>query len=348
MRSLAIFLITLTSLLGASISFSAPIISFHSEQDLTNVRPRHDKVSISLDLPKSNKAGIKSLRVKLLAPPSQIFFSTDFPAVEGSTLFDSVISFEEGSFKFSFVPPIRGEYRLEVIPVPVNQGSLQKEEWRFKIQEDPSRVTNLGFFLLILGLVCGLSAYVIGAAEGKKANLLAQASVLVFLILASPLIAHEQHSPHKISKENMQAEGSDGLKLDLRLSSEQPRVGETAELRGTLLDANNQLIPARFHLTFMQMEHDLEVFSTDLLSSEGQFSWNGQFVDGSPHRVEVEAFPTNEKLKPIKASFEVGVQAVPPPLAATGKSFSSLMLFAALAMLSGFFLGHYKQSRIKV
>lgn len=349
MQALWIGLLTLSSWLCIGLAFSAPAspLTFQSESDLRKVRPSHDTVRIAIKAQSAEAEHFEKLHVKLLAPPSRAWISTDFPVVEGTVLFDAAVPLEKGAFDLSFVPPIRGAYRLEATPLAADGRAAATETWSFTIKEDAARVRNLSVFLLILALISAICGYAIGASERKKAQLLLQALALMLLLGSAPhsASAHGSHAAPTapVPRETL-ANSSEGLKLDLRLATEQPRVGQLTEITGSLVDAAQQPVPARFQLSFTQIEHGLRVVSTELVSHEGTFRVQSQLYDGSPHKLEVTATPIDASSAPVQSSLLVDVEAVSPPPLAIGKSFSLLLVFAALSMLAGFYWGRYRKA----
>lgn len=342
----SLLLSVLLVVFGFSRAEGASRYAFHTEQDLKGIHPQHDSLRIRISPSSENLLNPERLHVKLVAPATKLFSTTDFPIVEGSTLFDSEISQENGKFEFSFVPPIRGLYQIEVS----SASDPSPETWSFSIPENPGKVKNLVIFLAILGLICLGSGYVLGFTE-PKAKSFAELAVLALLVgvgLSSGKVqAHgdEHQAPKNEGPVEASRESPQGLHLDLRVLTTNPRVGEPAELAASLRDANGQAVPARFRLVFSQLEHGIDVFSTELLENDGDLNWKGQFYDGSTHRVTVEATPVDPLLKPVRNEVDVEVEAISPPALAVGKSFSSMMIFSALMMGFGFSLGRYRKRK---
>lgn len=330
-----------------ALSAEPPTFVFSSRQNISHIRPQHDNLSISVTA--KDIADVGPVHLKLFAPPPNPLVSTDFPVVEGSTLIDSIISLDKGGFAFSFVPPIRGTYQLEVATLSRATGLTKQQRWTFTVEENPEKWQNLVIFLLTLGLICGFSGFVVGFSESgnikSRALLLTCLAFVVFPIKHS--WAHDQEK-HSLSKENpipSRVEYRNGLNLELRLLNQSARVGRPAELVGFLRDKSGQLVPARFELAFRQVEHDIILFSTKLLGNGGSFRWSGQFYDGSTHRVEVKAIPFEQESQVVTAVLPVEVEAVAPPANAVSKSFLSLLLFAAVTMILGYGIGSLQRKR---
>ena len=92
------------------------VIEFTTEPAMDKILP--DAETAKLKFAVKNKKGelIKKalLRVKLEAPQTTAFFSTDFPIVEGTPLMDLEMEVNNGQAEFEYLLPIRGTYNLEV------------------------------------------------------------------------------------------------------------------------------------------------------------------------------------------------------------------------------------------
>ncbi|MCX6130077.1 MAG: hypothetical protein NTX25_13560 [Proteobacteria bacterium] len=348
-------LVCAPSLVSAAIS-----LEMTSSANLAELHPQHDAVKIQVQI--KNSLGQPSrgtkLHLHLKAPATQSLYSTDFPVVEASPLMDGDVIAEDGRFSFAFVPPIRGEYRLSAKAIDPQTGAVIQEEWPILIHENPVKKQNLAIFLSLIVFVGGLSGWIL--ARGAK---LSSSSLIALLCCScwalaektSPVYAHgsEDHGTNKAGVasfpiSNAIAEAPSGYKLELQMLSSHARVGELAEFHGSLRNAADQAVPARFRLHFTQLEHGVEVFSSEFYEPSGSLVWKGQLYDGSNHKIELEAWPLQEPAQSLHTEIEVPVEAIAPPLPAVLKSFGSLMLAAALSLCLGMGLGlrRAKQDRI--
>jgi hypothetical protein len=261
--------------------------------------------------------------------------------VEGSSLLNQDIHVRGAVHSFQFVPPIRGTYTLtaSVEPLPGDTSfAPAQNSWQTNIQESPERKTNLVMLIAILVIVGGLSGFVLGRTA---------ASAALLLLLVWPgqtLRAHGSHE-HKTRATPPPAEvkSKEGYRLDMDVVTPEPRVGELTEIIARYQNAEGEHEGALFHMEVKQMEHDHVVFSSNFTAPDGVLHWQGQFFDGSPHRVSLTAKPLLEENQKdlVKIERDVDVTGVEPPLRSVIKSFGLLMLITALALILGLLLGRY-------
>ncbi len=328
---------------------AAAVIEFQTDRPLDQVHPQHDKVQFEFFIKGADGLPLSAakIHVKLLAPATQLLFSTDFPLVEGSVLLDAELVADQGRFAFSFVPPIRGMYRIEAAVIGDDGGRAFHQEWQAAIAENPEKIRNLTVFLLILfGIAC-VSGVVLGLSSNRRSPIQGLAAWLLIVFLlpgGSQLEAHggADHAAPRLPSPAVALPGNQGEQLELKLLTDQPRVGELTEISSTLRQASGEIIPARYQLRFIQVEHAITVFQTEVVVPEGSLHWKGQLYDGSVHRIEVDAVPLGQAAQGppgMHAAMEVAVEGVAPPPLAIAKSFILLLATSALAMLFGYFIG---------
>ena len=282
------------------------------------------------------------LKIQLTAPATPWIGSTDLPVVEGSSLLQQDIQVRGAVHAFQFVPPIRGTYTLsasvEALPGETSFAPAQSS-WQTTIHESAERKNNLTMLIAILVIVGGLSGFVLGRS--------AAGSALVLLFIFWPyqaLKAHGSHEHKKITRPPPTAvQSTEGHQLDLDIVTPEPRVGELTEIMARYQNAEGDLQGARFHMEVKQLEHDHVVFSSDFTAPDGVLHWQGQFTDGSPHRVSLTAKPLVDENPQdlVKIERDVDVTGVEPPLRSVIKSFGLLMTITALALIFGLLLGRY-------
>jgi hypothetical protein len=312
------------------------------------VHPRTDTLGFRILIHDGEGRPVSGARLKihLTAPDTPWIGSTDFPVVEGSSLLHQDIHVRGAIHAFQFVPPIRGTYTLtaSVEPLPGDtRFAPAQNSWQTTIQESPERKNNLTILIAILVTVGGLSGFVIGRSAG--------ASALLLLFMFWPyqsLRAHGSHDHAKIAAPPPTTiQNTEGHRLDLDIVTPEPRVGELTEIMARYQNAEGDLQGARFHMEVKQLEHDHLVFSSDFTAPDGILHWQGQFTDGSPHRVSLTAKPLMEENPQdlVKIERDVDVTGVEPPLRSVIKSFGLLMAITALALIAGLFLGRYFPSQ---
>lgn len=315
-------------------SAAAIQVAIEAETSLETVKPQIDPLQLTVRARDAEGAALRdgTVRITLLAPESSPLSSTDFPIVEGSTLVDSEVSLDQGVYRFSFIPPIRGDYQLRA---ELTKGGSGQATWQGSIGENPHKVRNLVVFLSILAFLSLISGSVIGYTRSS-----AQALVLSLLLLSAtsePAAAHEAH--RAAPQDGSVAERSEaGQVLSLNFVTAQPRVGELSELRAQLLDRAQRGVPARFRLTVTQLEHQREVLATEILAPEGSIQWKGQFYDGSAHRIDLTATPLAGG-SALHVARDVDVAGVAPPPTAIAKSFGVLLLIVAFFVATGCAMG---------
>lgn len=335
---------------GALHAAEPAIMQLHADRDLSTVHPQHDRVGLRLQINRPDGSPISGARLHVLlqAPETPWLASTDFPIVEGSQLMDAQVEIDGSEFTFAIVPPIRGVYKLQVAiePLPGDSSfSSSQQTFETSISENPKKQRNLAVLLTILVVVGGISGFVLGRSESR-----APVAIALLLLLAAGFrmpdaAAHgDEHSnSHQEALQPLATEAdATGHHIDLQMLTREPRVGELASLRARFRRSDGTAEPARFRLSFTQLEHNIEVFSTEVSAPDGILNWRGQFYDGSNHRVDVEAVPLDRDLKsvaPARATQEIAVEAIAPPARAVAKSLGFLLGVTALAMVLGFALG---------
>ncbi len=328
-------------------------VTFATSKPMTEVIPDSDLVTVTVQVndPRSSEAKI---HIELATPPTPTFTTTDFPYVESSKLISSDVQLLNGKYSFATVFPIRGVYQLNVTIHDDLNSNSHTEVITLKVPENPEKVKNLAVFIAALATIGTISGLVIG--RGKQTALAKYATVLLIgvtmQIAAAPkAIAHgnEAHKPSLHATPQANSVSSNSLTTNLHLDTAEPRVGDLADIRGSLTDTTGKLVPAIFTLKFVQLEHNQIVFETSIPSRTGNFTWKGQFFDGSEHRVELYAVPTNsdfvpqdQPLKPV--SLVTAVLAREPPIAAVAKSLILLVGIVAVGLGLGIILSSKSQT----
>ncbi len=353
MQVLASLLFFASSLMS-SFAFAAPAarVSWEPVTPIDSIRPQLDPLTLVIRLSDAEGRALSqaAVHVRLEAPQTQTLVSTDFPVVEGSALFDSRVVVKDGLLPIKIVPPIRGSYRFVVDVDPIGQDASfapTRSEWQAQVGENPAKKKNLVIFMSILiGLAAG-SGLVLGItrpARTRSRGLVLGAMLGTFALgLPSRSDAHgdEEHGPGQTLEsqaKSVTTPSRSGLHLVLDLPTEHPRVGNLSALHVALLDAQNQLVPARIELSFTQLEHGIEVFRTEAWTPSGTFDWQGQFYDGSSHQITVRAWP-GEQAESLTLTTTIEVEGVAPPPLAVAKSFGSLLALTAAAVALGCWLG---------
>lgn len=341
------FLLSTLLLLVPTLAAAAEpaLLQLETAQDPDTVHPRTDTLGLRILIHASDGRPVSGARLKihLNAPSTPWLGSTDFPVVEGSSLLDQDLHVRGAVHSFQFVPPIRGTYTLTAGVEPLlgdTSFAPAQSSWQTTIQESPERKTNLAMLIAILVTVGGLSGFVLGRSAASSAL-----ALLLFVLWPPPILkAHGSHEHKKIAvPPPTDVPSTEGYRLDMDVVTPEPRVGELTEIIARYQNAEGELQAARFHMEVKQLEHDHVVFSSDFTAPDGILHWNGQFFDGSPHRVSLTAKPLMEESQKDLVTIErdVDVTGVEPPLRSVIKSFGLLMIITALALILGLLLGRF-------
>lgn len=149
----------LLSLLAIKAGAEQVAITLTTAPPLTEARPGTAPVKMALEIRDSRDpfAGKAWIKIRLTAPPSPRLFSTDFPRVEGTLLFEMTLPVSNGSAEWEYVFPIRGVYRLEA-ELGGERGTEAKSVFELPIRENRQKLVFLGGFiaaLFLFGLIAG-------------------------------------------------------------------------------------------------------------------------------------------------------------------------------------------------
>lgn len=321
------------------------LLEMQTTPNPTEAHPNQDTLSFRILMQRADGVPVSGarLRVQLLAPATPWLASTDFPVVEGTSLFDSDLQVDRGEYSFSFVPPIRGVYTLtaSVTPLPGDDSFLPtQKQWQTEITESPDKKRNLALLLLVLISIGGVSGFVLGRSR--------TAVLLLFSWLTgwhtTPVSAHGDHQHGTIQAPPQAVVSDQGGTVQLQRLTPKARVGELTSLTASYRDDQGRLQPARFRLQVTQLAHAREVFTTEVAAADGILQWQGQFYDGSDHRVAVEAIPWSTTWaagKAARAELDVAVEGVAPPTRSIVKSLGFLLAITALGIALGVFIGRF-------
>ncbi|WP_141734920.1 hypothetical protein [Oligoflexus tunisiensis] len=347
---LPILVMTLLCFISSHLHAAEPVrLELQTDRPPSDVHPREDSLEfrILVQSPNGERPPRARLHIQLQAPKSPWLGSTDFPVVEGTTLHEAVVPIERGSHAFQFIPPIRGVYTLAatLTPMPGDSSFAPiRKEWQTTITESPARVRNLGVLLMILIAVGSISGFIFARGAGSTAGLV----LLLVFWPNTPLKAHGSHEHAAPPSAPEHHEDDLGGTVTIQLLTAEPRVGRLAELTARYQNAKGLAKAARFQVQVTQLEHERQVFYTEVEAPDGLLHWQGQFYDGSPHRVTVLATPLTETREPgtsARAELDVDVIGVEPPLPSVIKSFGLLMFVTALALILGLVAGHHAAGR---
>lgn len=295
-------------------------VYFKTSPRIELLRPFADPIDLSLLITGADGRPVKQgmVAIRLDAPASGKFLSTDIPLVEGTVLNEMRLPLRQGRANWKYLFPIRGEYRLAV-DVASDDGRKVSKTFSFKVRENQYKWLALAAFsagLFILGIVAGR------IFSGARRH--AVALMVAVLLAASSEISHAQ-------------QGGDGAGV---LHVEPAMVGKPSLVRWTPSRGEGSA-SANFSLTLTitHLEKQKIVFAIEKLPVTGEWSMQFHFPDGAEYRVAAVAQVPGEK--PIRYQQLVSVTGVEPPVKAM---VPALLYFVAVITL-GLGAGRWSKRR---
>ena len=294
-------------------------IDLQIQPTLENIRPLSKPARLTLTLRDGAGKAIDRawFRVRLHAPPRGLFFSTDFPQVEGTHLIEIESPTFQGKVEWEYVFPIRGVYRLEVSAVD-GVGDGVKQVFPLRVRESRTKLLYLGGFLAGLFLF-GVMVGRLFTRRGGEAHI---AGSLLWLLGSTMSIcpAMAQELTPKVPRDR---------EFLVRLEVSPPKVGQLSDIHLRLFEEKTgKSHPTHFTVAITQLEKGKRIFLLNRILTDGNLAFKFHFVDGSPHRVSSIAELTGRN--PIRAEKDVAVTGIEPPKAV---SLRALVLFLGVLVL---------------
>ncbi|NEU78366.1 hypothetical protein [Nostoc sp. UIC 10630] len=309
-----------------------------------------------------------NISLQILTPPRNPWLTTDFPIVEGTKLLEIDATAPDGKLEIQQMLPIRGNYQLivNVSPLVANPFAPYQQTLNLNVHENPIKYKYfvvIAAILLALGLLGG---WVIGGQEELQQGEIAPQSVrlllsaltvvaivtlLVINISAEVAEAHgSEHHPSSTEVIAPSSQKSQGLEISLD-GDKNATVGKLANLALQLKDTTSgqPITDVALQVKAIATEHNLTVFDYKGIPDEqGKFTWQEQFFDGSPHKIEVEATPlpgSNRQFAPVKVAQEVEVEAIAPPIYIRLIGLFYFTAFVGIGMAIGLLIQHRRTPR---
>jgi hypothetical protein len=303
------------------------------------------------------------ISLQILTPPRNPWLTTDFPIVEGTKLLQMNANAPDGKLEIQQMLPIRGNYQLmvNVSPLVANAFAPYQQTLNLNVYENPIKYKYfvvIAAILLSLGLLGG---WVIGGQEELQQGEIAPQSVrlllsaltvvaivtlLVINISAEVAEAHgSEHHPSSTEVIAPSSQKSQGLEISLN-GDKNATVGKLANLALQLKDtaSGQPIADVALQVKAIATEHNLTVFDYKGIPDEqGKLTWQEQFFDGSPHKIEVEATPlpgSNRQFAPVKVAQEVEVKAIAPPIYIRLIGLLYFTAFVGIGMAIGLLIQH--------
>ncbi|ARV58792.1 hypothetical protein BZZ01_09205 [Nostocales cyanobacterium HT-58-2] len=304
--------------------------------------------------------------LQILTPPTNPLLTTDFPIVEGTKLLQMEAVAPAGQLEIQQMLPIRGNYqlRVNVSPLVANAFAPYEQTLNLNVRENPVKYKYFAVVAAILLSVGLLGGWVIGGQEQLRQGEIAPQSVRLLLsgltliaivtllfINISAEVAEAHGSGHSSGTEVIapSVQKSQGVEVQLE-GDKNATVGKLANLALQVKDATTgqPIKDVALHVKAIALEHGLTVFTyKGVADSEGKLTWQEQFFDGSPHKVEVEATPlrgSKRQFPPVKVAQSVEVEGIAPPMSVR---LLGLFYFTALVGI-GMLIGLLIQSKRKL
>jgi hypothetical protein len=303
------------------------------------------------------------ISLKIVTPPKNPWFTTDFPIVEGTKLLEMEAIALQGELSIQQMFPIRGTYQLliNVAPIEANTFVPFKQKLTLSIPENWLKYRNfliLAAILLVVGLIGGLAIagqpqIPTGEIVPIRVRLLLNGlivlaiSVLLFINVSAEIAQSQISMPMSHLSESIPETSKSGIVrsqgLEVRLSGDpNATVGTPANLQVQLIDTktNVPVTDAVVDLKTTQLENNWLAFAYQgVLNQAGKFTWQQQFFDGALHKIEVKVAPkpnAARQFEPFQVRREIEVEGVAPPLLVRSIVLSYLTGIVGIGLLMGF------------
>jgi hypothetical protein len=282
------------------------------------LRPFSDPVTLSLLATGADGRPLARgwMNIRLQAPQSGRFFSTDFPLVEGTELLEMRLPLKAGKVEWKYVFPIRGEYRL-IVDVLTLEGTKASRMFELDIREQETKWLVLGVFTLGL-LVAG---FIVGRIFTPSPNGRRLAGVVLFV---AALVLVALATGKEAANDSIAA----------RLVVDPPAVGTPARIHWKLEPDGAASAPiALLSLTIAHLEKGKTVLAIDRIPVEGEYSMTFHFTDGAEYRVTANAEMAGRKS--ARAEQIVRVTGVEPPMSAMIPAIGFFLAVIAVGLGAG-------------
>jgi hypothetical protein len=289
-------------------------VYFKTTPSFERLRPYADPASMSLLVTDANGRPVTqgSVALRLDAPRSGVFFSTDFPWVEGTRLQEMELELRQGRANWKYLLPIRGEYRLAV-NVSTADGRKASKEFTFNVRENEKKWGALAAFSA--GLFC------LGFIAGRVFTAAPKEAVIVLFTLLSAFAARADTS-YRQSDANAVLEVAPAT------------VGRPTLVRWRFNDDVDPVAAkVLLSLTIVHLEKGKTVFEVERIPVPGEFAMNFQFTDGAEYRLV--AIGEKPGRPPIRSEKVVAAAALEPPTKAMIPAFGYFIGLIAIGLAVG-------------
>jgi hypothetical protein len=276
------------------------------------------------------------IKLQISTPPRNPLLTTDFPIVEGTKLLELEAAAPNGKLEFQQMLPIRGNYQIQVnvSPLVANAFASYQQTLNLNVRENPVKYKYFAVIAAILLSLGLLGGWVIGGQEEIREGEIAPQSVRLLLsaltvvaivtllfinITAEVAEAHGDEHSHKNEKIAPSISQSQGMEVKIT-GDKLATVGKLANLSVEVKDSSTgePIQNVGLRVKAIALEDNLTVFAYQgFPNQEGKLTWQEQFFDGAPHKVEVEAISlpeSNRQFPTMKVAQSVEVEGIAPPM----------------------------------
>jgi flagellar basal body-associated protein FliL len=377
MKSIKYVLLTLVAiafwgliwLFNSSPVVSQPKVQLQTEPPIEQVIPDETIVKLEFQALDTDEQPLKdaNVRVRILTPAKNPWFTSDFPIVEGTELLNLDAIAPQGNLKFEQVFPIRGKYRIEVRVNPQVKGAFKAFEQSFtlNVPENAVKYRNIAILAAILLGVGFGSGWILGGDQTVRENEIAPQPVrmllsgitivaiaVLFLVNWSAEIAahHSESDAVTFSTPSATIE-NEAVQVEL-LGDTQTVVGNlaTKTVQVTNPTTGKPRADVQVSVQSVALENNALMFAYQgTPDTTGKLTWQEQFFDGAPHSVTVKVTPlenSSGQFTPLKISQEIEVKAIAPPLLRRLISLLYFTLIFVVGLIAG--LGGRRRQKVTV
>ncbi len=324
------------------------------------------------------------MKAKLLAPTPTPWFTTDFPIVEGTQIFEIQADAPTGKLQLQQMLPIRGNYQLQVTATPIGVvgGEAIQQTMTLTVPENSIKYQNFAILALVLTAAGLGGGWVIGAKRATKAGelapqpvrLLLSGATLVAIVallyvnvsaemaqsgMSAPMSHMGKNHEHGASPEHTQKSipantiTSQGIKLAIT-GDDHATVGKPASFQIKAVDAKTERpVAGTVSIQTINTEKQDKWMAfgyQGAIDANGKFAWQSGLFDGSGHQVNVEFTPAavgGQQSTKVKVSQAVDVEGVAPPLYVRLISLGYMTGIVASAFLVAFWLRRRQDGKLQ-
>lgn len=349
---------------------SQPTVQLQTQPPLEEVIPDDTVVKFQLQAIDTNQQPLTDahLKVRILTPARNPWFTSDFPIVEGTELLELEAIASQGNLEFEQVLPIRGKYGVEVTVNPQVKGTFEAFDQSLSIivPENAVKYRNLAILAIILILVGWGSGWILGGdrtvGDGEIAPqpvrmLLSTMSIIAIAVLllvnghAEVAASHVHTEVSAVPNSPPPIAQNQAIQVEL-LGDIQAVVGNLATKGVKITNLNGEpMTDVLVNVESVALESDALMFAYQgAPDNTGKLTWQEQFFDGAPHNVTAKVTPianASHEFEPLQVSQEIEVEGIAPPLLVRFISLLYFTLIFVLGLIAGFWGRRHKTSYLK-